>query len=69
MVPDSSAVLGLPNELELPLNAGHRSMCRYESKEDQSYMLVEWAIKKLVTPGAVSSHRITSEFHTDEFTH
>ena len=69
VVPDSSAILGLPNELVLSLNAGHRSMCRYDSKENQSYILVESAIKELVTLGAVSSHGITSEFHTDEFTH
>lgn len=49
MVPEYSAVLGLPNEMILPLNAHHRSMCRYPSATSQNYVLVEAAIREIVS--------------------
>ncbi len=67
VVPESSAILGLSNELVLSLNAGHRSMCRYNSEENQNYILVESAIKELVSPKALSSHGTTSEYNIDDF--
>ncbi|KAF2188394.1 hypothetical protein K469DRAFT_661153 [Zopfia rhizophila CBS 207.26] len=47
VVPEYSAILGLPNEMIIPLNASHRSMCRYRAKS-QDYNLVEAAVKELV---------------------
>ncbi|KAF7554773.1 hypothetical protein G7Z17_g2655 [Cylindrodendrum hubeiense] len=46
IVPEYSAVLGLANEMVFPLNAHHRSICKYGSK-NQSYILVEAAIREL----------------------
>ncbi|KAK0612792.1 hypothetical protein B0T17DRAFT_583367 [Bombardia bombarda] len=46
VVPEYSAVLGLPNEIIVPLNAHHRSICRYGAK-NQNYTLVEAAIREL----------------------
>ena len=41
-------MLGLPNEMILPLNAHHRGMCRYPRKDNQNYKLVENAIRDVV---------------------
>jgi hypothetical protein len=50
VVPDYSAILGLPNEMIIPLNASHRNMCRYRTKS-QDYSLVEAAVKEIVGSG------------------
>jgi hypothetical protein len=47
VVPEYSAILGLPNERIVPLNADHREMCRYRANT-QDYSLVEAAVKELV---------------------
>ena len=48
VVSESSAVLGLPNELVFPVNATHRGICRYESAKSQIYMLVEAALREII---------------------
>lgn len=47
VVPESSAILGLPNELVVPINAHHRGMCRFSSSKDQNLILVQGLIKEL----------------------
>lgn len=53
VVPEYSAILGLPNEMIIPLNASHRSMCRYRAKS-QDYNLVEAAVKELAASEGLS---------------
>lgn len=52
VVPQHSAVLNLPNEIILPMNASHTTICRFRSKHDQGYVLVEHAIRELVSAPA-----------------
>jgi len=40
IVKRDSAIMGLPNEVELPLNADHHTSCKYPSKQDPSYRSV-----------------------------
>jgi hypothetical protein len=47
VVPENSAVLGLPNEMIIPLNAHHRGICRFPSSLSQNYILVEAYIKEI----------------------
>lgn len=47
MVPENSAVIGLPNEMIVPLNAHHRGMCRFPSSYDQNYMMVESNVREI----------------------
>ena len=47
VVPESSAVIGLPNEMIVPLNADHRGMCRFPSSYDQNYTMVEFNIREI----------------------
>ncbi|KAH6879994.1 hypothetical protein B0T10DRAFT_412368 [Thelonectria olida] len=54
VVPTESSRLGLPNEMVFPVNAHHRSICRYPSAKDQTYVLVEAALKAIVSGGDVS---------------
>jgi hypothetical protein len=42
-----SAVLGLPNELAIPITADHQGMCRFSDKQSQLYVPVEKAISDL----------------------
>lgn len=58
VVPEYSAVLGLPNEMILPLNAHHRGMCRYPSAKDQDYVLVEASIKEMISGKSTASGKI-----------
>ncbi|KIL88375.1 hypothetical protein FAVG1_08454 [Fusarium avenaceum] len=47
VVPEYSAIMGLPNETVLPLNAHHRGLTRFSRKTDQNYILVEAAIREV----------------------
>ncbi|KAH7129973.1 hypothetical protein B0J13DRAFT_627109 [Dactylonectria estremocensis] len=47
VVPEYSAIMGLPNEIVLPMNAHHRGLTRFSAKTDQKYILVEAAIKEI----------------------
>ncbi|CEI70924.1 unnamed protein product [Fusarium venenatum] len=47
VVPEYSAVMGLPNETVLPMNAHHRGLTRFLRKTDQNYILVEAAIREV----------------------
>ncbi|UKZ73695.1 hypothetical protein TrVFT333_001345 [Trichoderma virens FT-333] len=49
VVPTESSQLGLPNEMVFPVNAHHRSICRYSSAKDQTYILVKTSIKSIVS--------------------
>ncbi|TLS25043.1 hypothetical protein PpBr36_07291 [Pyricularia pennisetigena] len=49
VVPESSAIIGLPNEIVLPLNANHRSMCRFASSDSDNYKIVEDTIMEILT--------------------
>lgn len=49
VVPESSAIIGLPNEIVLPLNANHRSMCRFASSDGQNYKIVEETIMEILS--------------------
>ncbi|KAI1801665.1 hypothetical protein F4811DRAFT_451374 [Daldinia bambusicola] len=55
VVPNKSARLNLPNEMVFPVNTHHRNICRYSSKNDQTYVLVEGSLKSLVHTGTDSS--------------
>jgi hypothetical protein len=59
VVSEYSAVMGLPNELVIPVNANHRNICRYSTKQSQTYILVEAAIQELM--GVVSISRVLSQ--------
>ncbi|OTB13627.1 hypothetical protein K445DRAFT_24472 [Daldinia sp. EC12] len=48
VVPVESARLNLPNERVFPVNNHHRNICRYASKNDQTYALVEGSLQDIV---------------------
>ncbi|TLD25152.1 hypothetical protein PspLS_05891 [Pyricularia sp. CBS 133598] len=48
VVPPSSAIIGLPNEIVLPLNANHRSMCRFGSSDSENYRIVEETLMEIL---------------------
>ncbi|KAM5521611.1 hypothetical protein FOXYSP1_15502, partial [Fusarium oxysporum f. sp. phaseoli] len=47
VVPEYSAIMGLPNETVLPINAHHRGLTRFSRKTNQNYILVEAAIREV----------------------
>lgn len=49
LVDQRSAVLGITNEVIIPVNADHVSICKYESVGSEIYKLVLSQIKKLIT--------------------
>ncbi|SCO50241.1 uncharacterized protein FFMR_10204 [Fusarium fujikuroi] len=56
VVPEYSAIMGLPNETVLPMNAHHRGLTRFPRKTDQNYMLVEAAIREVAYKERDVSH-------------
>ena len=56
---EDSAVLGLPNELAIPVAADHRALCRFSSSDSQLYMPIERAIQRLC-------HCILRDFKSQE---
>lgn len=45
---EDSAVIGLPNEIQFPIAADHRAMCRFSARQSQKYLPVEQAVLELV---------------------
>ncbi|SPO07462.1 uncharacterized protein DNG_10156 [Cephalotrichum gorgonifer] len=48
VVPEYSAILNVPNEIVIPMNANHRSICRFNSLHDEGYELVEASIREII---------------------
>jgi pimeloyl-ACP methyl ester carboxylesterase len=40
VVDPDSATLGYPNEKQIPMNANHRSICKFESPTDRNYIIL-----------------------------
>ncbi|KAH6967564.1 hypothetical protein EDB82DRAFT_435121 [Fusarium venenatum] len=60
VVPEYSAVMGLPNETVLPMNAHHRGLTRFLRKTDQNYILVEAAIRE-VAYGSMDKYSLKNQ--------
>lgn len=46
IVDEASALIGLPNEKRLPIEANHRTMCKIPSADSQEYQaLGAWIVK------------------------
>ncbi|KAK4139151.1 uncharacterized protein C8A04DRAFT_33378 [Dichotomopilus funicola] len=56
VVPEYSAVLNVHNEMIIPMNAHHRSICRFRSQQDQGYLLIEAAIREIVYQANEDTH-------------
>ena len=48
VVERDSATLGYPGEITSPLNTDHRNICKYKSRDDESYKTVRNVILALV---------------------
>lgn len=48
IVPKESAILGLPKEQAIAMNANHEEICRFSSEEDEDYKHVSRLIVDLV---------------------
>ncbi|KAK0106839.1 hypothetical protein ONS95_003562 [Cadophora gregata] len=48
VVERSSALMGLPNEIPIALNANHRSMCRFASADDAAFTAVWKPIRDMI---------------------
>ena len=48
MVPESSATLGLPGEIRVPLDGNHSTIVKYVSEEDNNFRRVSRNIVGLV---------------------
>lgn len=47
VVDEDSAILGVPREVIIPINADHRSMCRFFSANSQKYFPINSAIVEM----------------------
>lgn len=54
IVEKSSAMIGLPGEEWIPLNADHKTICKFESSADMNLKLVQNSIKKMMQIGITS---------------
>lgn len=48
VVDEHSAVMNLPNEVAIPIEADHRSMCRFGNRNSEKYRMVCDCLKELV---------------------
>lgn len=48
IVDENSAVLNIPNEIPIPIEADHRSMCKFSSNKTEKYRMVADCLKELV---------------------
>ena len=63
VVEEQSSILGLRDEIKIPIEADHMAMCRFSSRNDPGYELVSGniirAVKKMMSD---TSHTCTSQF-------
>ncbi|KAH7161817.1 hypothetical protein EDB81DRAFT_610202, partial [Dactylonectria macrodidyma] len=48
IVEEDSAVIGLPNEIPIPIEADHRSMCKFSNMRNEKYQMVLDCIVEMV---------------------
>lgn len=58
--------MGIPNELVLPVNTDHQSMCRFADSSSQGYLLIENAILGMIATagqplGTVFNEQVSNE--------
>lgn len=56
MVDRSSAALLIPNEVVVPIEADHRSMCRFLNEKSENYQLLLDCLKELVDDALERRH-------------
>ena len=49
VVEKESALLGYPDEIEIPLNADHHTVCKFDNLQDPNYISIRNGLKTLVT--------------------
>lgn len=49
VVDPDSATLGYPHEKQIPMNADHRSICKFEAQTDSKYLTVRNALLSTVS--------------------
>ncbi|KAM7184137.1 hypothetical protein V8F20_012346 [Naviculisporaceae sp. PSN 640] len=49
IVDPESATLGYPEERQVPMNADHRSICKFETPHDQNYTIIRNALVSTIT--------------------
>ncbi|KAK8130582.1 hypothetical protein PG999_002962 [Apiospora kogelbergensis] len=68
VVEEDSAVMGLPNEVPIPIEANHRSMCRFSTNSSEQYRMISDCIKEMAEDALGSSPSGASPLH-DDFLH
>ena len=63
IVDPESAVLGYPEETQIPMNADHRSICKFETPDDANYSLLGNALASTVKS---LSARLSAEQQTEK---
>ena len=53
MVPKESALTNLPNEIQIPRNTDHRSLCRFSSREDGCYGELLGILRQVLKPESI----------------
>jgi len=48
VVEEDSAVMGISNEIPIPIEADHRSMCRFSNMKSEDYQMVADCLKEMV---------------------
>lgn len=54
VVDPESAVLGYPEEKQMPMNADHRSICKFETPKDPNYVILRNALASTVQAVSIS---------------
>ncbi|GIJ87379.1 hypothetical protein Asppvi_006285 [Aspergillus pseudoviridinutans] len=57
IVDPDSATLGYPKERRIPLNADHRSICKFEAPTDPNYILIRNALAVTINSAAESAQK------------
>lgn len=65
MVPQSSATMGFPGEIRVPLAGNHLTIVKFESRDDNDYRIISHTIRQMITEMRPTRHLLTFARRTD----
>ncbi|TVY71558.1 Vegetative incompatibility protein HET-E-1 [Lachnellula suecica] len=66
IVAPESATLGYPDEKQMPMNADHRSICKFDTIKDPNYLVIRNALAAIVSNISTSSLESTDDLQRSQ---
>lgn len=68
IVDRESALLNIPNEFPIPVDADHRDICRFSNRNDSRFSTVLFAAANLIRSVIVRTRKLTLSYRLNRYT-